>query len=345
MSMPATANAHLGLKAGEWIVVRSKEEILANLDERARLDELPFQPEMFAYCGKRLRVFKVAHKTCDTINKTGGRRMYDTVHLENIRCNGADHSACEARCLMYWKEAWLTRADGYKKPAASAPAAAAARCTEAMVRKAVVAPGESAADANPTWVCQTTSLLEATHVMKWWDPRQYARDVLMGNHSAYKVLKMLAFGAFRKVLTYGVGYRFLVNGYNAFAKLRGARPYPMASGDIPLDRPTPKGSLDLKPGEMVQVKSSEEIRATLNVNGMNRGMWFDQEMVKYCGHTYPVELRVTRLIDEKTGKMLTMKNPCIQLQDVYCEGECTDRRLGCPRRINVYWRELWLKRV
>ena len=46
--------------------VRSKEEILRSLDKNGRLQELPFMPQMFQYCGKRFRVFKRAHKTCDT---------------------------------------------------------------------------------------------------------------------------------------------------------------------------------------------------------------------------------------------------------------------------------------
>jgi len=36
---------------------------------------------------------------------------------------------------------------------------------------------------------------------------------------------------------------------------------------------------------------------------------------------------------------------CIQLEDVYCRAECTPRRLGCPRAMNTYWREIWLRRV
>lgn len=52
-----------GLRSGDWVVVRSKEEILATLDANARLDELPFQPEMFAFCGKRMRVAKVGDAT------------------------------------------------------------------------------------------------------------------------------------------------------------------------------------------------------------------------------------------------------------------------------------------
>jgi len=53
-----------------------------------RLDGLPFMPQMFQYCGSRFRVFKRAHKTCDTIHGTGGRRMDTAVHLEGIHCGG-----------------------------------------------------------------------------------------------------------------------------------------------------------------------------------------------------------------------------------------------------------------
>ncbi|HKQ39465.1 MAG TPA: hypothetical protein VJ063_15415, partial [Verrucomicrobiae bacterium] len=79
----------LDLRAGEWVQVRNKEEILSTLDKNGRLDELPFMPEMFEYCGRRLQVFKRAHKTCDPVNGLGGRRMEDTVHLQDIRCDGA----------------------------------------------------------------------------------------------------------------------------------------------------------------------------------------------------------------------------------------------------------------
>ena len=55
-----------GLRAGDWVEVRSKEEILRSLDKNGRLEGLPFMPQMFQYCGQRFRVFKRAHKTCDT---------------------------------------------------------------------------------------------------------------------------------------------------------------------------------------------------------------------------------------------------------------------------------------
>ena len=390
------AKTRLGLKAGEWVTVRSKEEILATLDARARLEGMPFQPEMFAHCGKRYRVGKVAHKTCDTVHYTGSRSVPHAVHLEGVRCDGGAHNGCQARCLMFWKEAWLQRAEARieskpDKPDTERLASGADRermgnirfagalkpaglqdrgffgkpkgnrnrsatplpvgipgvflCSEDLVRSAVVAPGSAPSDPDPVWVCQTTALPEMSHPMKWWHPRQYVLDVLTGNHSAWKVLRMLSFGGFRLMLRFGIGSRFLLACYNAFQNLRGGKPYPHANGKIPLGRQTPHEALDLQVGETVVVKSPEEIRATLSVQGRNRGMWFDQEMVKFCGNTYAVELRVERLIEERTGKMLVMKNPCIQLRGVVCGGECTADRLGCPRGINSYWREIWLRRA
>src|SRR5580658_8469795 len=76
--------AVLNLKAGEWVEVRNREEILATLDEHGRLENLPFMPEMLRYCGQRFRVFKRADKTCDYIGAWSIRRMERSVHLEGV---------------------------------------------------------------------------------------------------------------------------------------------------------------------------------------------------------------------------------------------------------------------
>src|SRR5271155_5181056 len=92
MSMSSeTIPRRLTLKAGELVEVRSREEILSTLDENGCLDSLPFMPEMFAFCGQQVRVYKRAHKTCDTIKYSGSQRIANAVHLENNRCNGLAH--------------------------------------------------------------------------------------------------------------------------------------------------------------------------------------------------------------------------------------------------------------
>ena len=74
-------------------------------------------------------------------------------------------------------------------------------------------------------------------------------------------------------------------------------------------------------------------------------MTFDPEMVPYCGGTYQVLKRVTKILNEKTGKMQEMKNPCIILDSVLCQARYADCRPFCPRSVYPFWREIWLERV
>jgi hypothetical protein len=104
-------NPSLKLRVGEWVEVRTAGEILATLDGAQSLDHLPFMPEMLKYCGRKFRVYKCAHKTADTIEMFSIRRLTNTVHLEELRCDGAAHGGCQAGCLLFWKESWLKRAD------------------------------------------------------------------------------------------------------------------------------------------------------------------------------------------------------------------------------------------
>jgi Protein of unknown function (DUF4038)/Putative collagen-binding domain of a collagenase len=70
-----------GHRTGDLVEVLSKEDILATLDQHGRVDGMPFMPEMLEYCGKKFRVGAVAHKTCDTVRKRGGRLVRATVYL------------------------------------------------------------------------------------------------------------------------------------------------------------------------------------------------------------------------------------------------------------------------
>jgi hypothetical protein len=85
---------------------------------------------------------------------------------------------------------------------------------------------------------------------------------------------------------------------------------------------TPSGSLGLQVGDTVRIRSMEEIELTLK-NGRNRGLWFDVEMVPYCGcgKTTRVQARVERIVDERSGRMIRLPNDCLILDDVYCRAD------------------------
>jgi len=334
-------------RAGDWVEVRSKEEILATLDETGALDQLPFMPEMLPHCGRRYRVFASAHKTCDTVNKTGGRRMRDAVHLEGLRCDGAAHGGCQASCLIFWKEAWLTPV---RDTVALAPASTTARPSDGSVSgdaHALTVLARQAGDdpQDPTFVCQATRLFDATTPLKRWQPRQYVADVLSGNVKPGEATKILFLALIYNLRTFKRGYRLTRWLYDrAHRALRGG-PSPYGTGLIARGGVTPSERLDLQVGEVVRVKTHQDILATIDTRDCNRGMRFDKEMVRYCGHDLRVIARVGQIINESTGKMLRMPTPSVILEGAYCTSQYSERRLMCPRRIVPYWREIWLRRV
>ena len=333
----ASSNARLGLRPGEWVQVRSKEEILATLDRDGTSGALPYMPEMLQYCGRRLRVYKRADKTCDTLTNTGGRRLHDTVHLDGIRCDGSAHGGCHASCLMFWRESWLKRADAPEAAQPVGQPAAAPGCTVAELEAAAVVDRE-----RQIYRCQITQLKAFTEPLPWWNIGQYWSDFRKNKVPIKSLLAAFCFSAFRKLTELGVGYRFLVAVYESFQRIRGGTPFPLRSGT--LER-TPTQELGLQPGEWVRIKTYPEILATLDRNNRNRGMSFDTEMVGHCGKTYRVTKRVQRILDERTGKMVEFQNPCIILDGVFCCAQKSKYRLFCPRGIPSYWREIWLERA
>lgn len=345
------------LRAGDWVEVRSKEEILRTLDKQGRLDGLPFMPQLFQYCGKRFKVYKRAHKTCDTIAfnwDSPGRSLPDGIHL-NLRCDGQAYGGCQAACLIFWKEQWLKPVSDAAGPAKSSPPADVQRniaraedggCTEEDVRKATRTPDSKPGD-ETAYVCQATRLLDFTKPLPWWDARQYLEDYTSGNASLWQIVRGFTYvcyyyGTLSFSRRFGGPARWV---YDRFQALRGGLPFPRRRGELPAGQPAPAVTLNLKPGELVRIKSFEEIRKTIYYDNKNRGMAFDGELVPYCGRTFRVRGSVEKFIDEKTGKIKTMKTPAVILDDVFCRARYSECRMFCPRSIYSWWREIWLERV
>jgi hypothetical protein len=315
------------LRAGDWVEVRSREEILATLDADARCDALPFMPELLQYCGRRYRVFKSAHKACDTIQDwTTMRRMENAVHLEGLRCDGSAHGGCQAACLIFWKTDWLRPVSGPDAPATKPEPVSAGACTLESLEQSTRAPSEGASG-EVHYRCQATEHVRATTPLHWWEIEPYVKDVTSRN------IQPLAW----------VWY-LIVALFNVFQRWHGrGRTYPYVGGLA--GKTTPTEQLHLKPGELVKVRSPEEIMPTINAERKNRGLTFDVEMIPYCGRTFRVLRRVEKIVNERTGAMMRMPNDCIVLEGVTCGGCYSQFRLFCPRAIYPYWREIWLRRV
>jgi hypothetical protein len=96
------------------------------------------------------------------------------------------------------------------------------------------------------------------------------------------------------------------------------------------------------PDDLVVVRSSAQIRATLSERLAHRGMGFDHDMLKYCGERHRVGAEVRQLIDIVTGEMRTMKTPGYVLRDIHFSGE---RQLFNAQYEPLFWRAAWLERA
>jgi hypothetical protein len=278
--------------------------------------------------------------------------MPSAVHLEEFRCSGAAHGGCQARCLVFWKEAWLARADDAEgAQARDVRPSFDGRSSQAGCTEEDVIAGTRRRDAgdtpdDPAYVCQSTQIPHATVQLSKWDWSQYVEDYTSGNVRLSQMLGSFLFFLCEQVVAAGLGLRTAVyQAYDAVQKVRGGTPYPVRIGMVPPGTPTPVAKLDLQVGELVRVRSHQDILQTLNEDLFNRGMAFDAEMVPFCGGTYRVLDRIDTIINEKTGKMQRMKNACIILDGVVCQACYAKYRKFCPRRTYPYWREIWLERI
>ena len=314
-------------RRGDVVEVRGAAEILETLDDSGALDGIPFMPEMLRHVGRRFTISTPVEKICDTITATGSRRMHDVVFLEDLRCDGSGHGGCQAGCRIYWKEAWLRPATNVDD-AADVPVASPDIATELdqRVRAATRTTRDFDGHDEEVWRCQATDALKATEPLKTSNLSQYWRELRSGNYGLLRFAFVSARGFLLEVRS----------------RLPRFPPLPLSGPGKQLQ---PTEPLDLRPGDLVQVRPRKEIAATLDEHGFGRGLSFDREMLPYCGGTYRVQDRVERLIDERTGRMMNIATDCLILEGVACSGELSPGRWFCPRRVYPYWREAWLRPV
>jgi hypothetical protein len=233
---------------------------------------------------------------------------------------------------MYWKEAWLERV----KPGRPTSVRELGAKERDFIADTLL-PATTTAGANgeqdTTYRCQATQIRHASTRIRFRQVDQYVRDVR--TWGLFKVVRGVAVELFNRLQT--VSRRRLPSRL----LIAGGRPYPFIYGKLPKTE-TPTARLDLVAGDMVRIKSKEEIFATLDHTNHIRGLSFDTEMLKYCGRTARVRERVERLIDEDTGEMIRIKSDCIILEGIICT---SDWHLFCTRSTYPYWREIWLERI
>src|SRR5262249_2854804 len=150
--------------------VRSLPEILETLDERGRLDGMPFMPEMAIYCGHRFQVHRRVDKVWEYAHGTGVRRIHDAVLLKTLRCDGRSHGGCQAACQLIWKEAWLRL-----------PGAPESKPSGSVLRLDLETYAQVSVEGDRRYVCQMTEIIRASTRLSHRDLRHYWRDLTTGN--------------------------------------------------------------------------------------------------------------------------------------------------------------------
>ncbi len=104
--------------------------------------------------------------------------------------------------------------------------------------------------------------------------------------------------------------------------------------------------LNLRAGELVKVKSVEEIKRTLDQNNKYQGLAYTPVMWKFCGGTYTVLKKVELVFDERKWKLSKVKN-IVLLDGVFCDGVGGIEKAwdGCDRTCFIWWKEGWLERL
>ena len=220
----------------------SAEEILATLDDHGELDNLPFMPEMVAFCGRRMTVHKVAHKVCNPMMRTGMRSMSCAVHLTGARCDGSAHGGCQTACSLYWKEAWLRRIPRDDPP--SGPSSGLGhgdrRSLPILENSTRKEPGE---DGDPRYSCQATEILRAAPTpLPLRDTTQFLTDYRTGNAGLFFIARSILVGYFNWVQSISV--RVLPDRL----RWRKGLPWPFVEGKV--RGRTPTDILDLQPGKL-----------------------------------------------------------------------------------------------
>ena len=315
-------------RVGGYVRVNSAKQILQTLDANGRCDGLPFMPQMAAYCGQRLMVTRWVNNVC--VQEGDGMyfgNLSDAVLLNTERCDGEAQGGCQFACPLTWRTQWLSEADD--ENISQTCAAQNEQCTEedpiavsALIERATQGirsnqiSGNSQPDSNRI-CCQSTELHQIAPPRSKSDLAQYSDEKNLNRVSATSIATSFCGGM--------------------LARIKGQQ-----NGLAGTLKRTPRQDLDLQSGDRVRVKDRDQIVATLDYGGKNRGLWFDPVMLRYCGRELKVTKRVTRIVNEKSGELMQLKSPSIVLEDLHCQP--ADRRF-CSRLLHLFWREIWLERI
>ncbi len=114
-NLTRTPNEPLNLEPGEWVEVKSRQQISRTLDHDGRNRGLVFSPHMLPSCGLQFRVRRRVRRII--LERTGEmKQIGNTVTLMNCTCDGhVKWGGCPRDAHHLWREVWLRRVPGNDK--------------------------------------------------------------------------------------------------------------------------------------------------------------------------------------------------------------------------------------
>jgi hypothetical protein len=105
-----------------------------------------------------------------------------------------------------------------------------------------------------------------------------------------------------------------------------------------------RATTNLRPGDIVEVKSPGEILQTLDADGTLERLPFMPEMAEFCGKRFRVAKRVVKTCyyGTSSGMRTFPTDDVVLLEGLRCSGAEHD---GCQKACNIFWREAWLRKV
>lgn len=99
-----------------------------------------------------------------------------------------------------------------------------------------------------------------------------------------------------------------------------------------------------KAGDVVKIRSKEQILKTLDKDKKLDGCFFMNEMWQYCGTKHKVFKIVEHFFDETNFKLYKARK-IILLEGLHCSGELPYLEHRCDRSCLYFWKEDWLEKI
>jgi hypothetical protein len=97
------------IQPGDYVKVKSKEEIKAIINARDEFKGCTFMEEMWIYAGTTQRVFKRVERFMDE-RDFRVKRSNGLFILENVFCEGTGIlGRCDRSCFFFWRAEWLEK--------------------------------------------------------------------------------------------------------------------------------------------------------------------------------------------------------------------------------------------